>query len=122
MAILCYICGWSHGSLHVYSLVGGFVPGNSGGTGWFILLFFLWGCSPKHKYLITLSQVLEGYEGQSLTTDWTVKGILQPPTSGSAHESHQGDLVCVKKISAQPINLSRRHSSQLFSPTQMLSK
>jgi hypothetical protein len=36
-AILCYICGWSHGSLHVYSLVGGLVPWNSGGTGWFIL-------------------------------------------------------------------------------------
>jgi hypothetical protein len=33
-AILCYICGWRHGSLHVYSLVGDFVPGSSGGTGW----------------------------------------------------------------------------------------
>ena len=31
-AILCYICGWSHGSFHVYSLVGGLVPGSSGGT------------------------------------------------------------------------------------------
>ena len=30
-AILCYICSWSHGSLHVYSLVGGLVPGSSGG-------------------------------------------------------------------------------------------
>jgi hypothetical protein len=30
-AILCYICGWSHGFLHVYSLVGGLVPGSSGG-------------------------------------------------------------------------------------------
>jgi hypothetical protein len=29
-AILCYICSWSHGSLQVYSLVGGLVPGNSG--------------------------------------------------------------------------------------------
>ena len=42
-AILCYICGWSHGSLHVYSLVGGLVPGSSG---WLILLFFLWGFKP----------------------------------------------------------------------------
>jgi hypothetical protein len=32
-AILCYICCWSHGSLHVYSLVGGLVLGSSGGTG-----------------------------------------------------------------------------------------
>jgi hypothetical protein len=29
-AILCYICIWIHGSLHVYFLVGGFVPGSSG--------------------------------------------------------------------------------------------
>ena len=31
-AILCHICGRSHGSLHVYSLVGGPVPGSSGGS------------------------------------------------------------------------------------------
>jgi hypothetical protein len=45
-AILCYICGWSHGSLHTYSLFGSLVPGNSGRSGWLILLFFLWGCKP----------------------------------------------------------------------------
>jgi hypothetical protein len=33
--ILCYICIWSHGSLHVYSLVGSLVPGSFGcGGGW----------------------------------------------------------------------------------------
>jgi hypothetical protein len=42
MAILCYICSWSH----VYSFVDGLVPGSSGGSGWLILLFFLWGCKP----------------------------------------------------------------------------
>ena len=41
-AILCYICGWSHGSLHVYSLIGGLVPGSSGVSGWLTLLFLLW--------------------------------------------------------------------------------
>jgi hypothetical protein len=30
-AILCYLCNWSHGSLPVYTLVGGLVTGNSGG-------------------------------------------------------------------------------------------
>jgi hypothetical protein len=40
-AILCYICSWSRGSLHVYSFIGDLVPGSSGGTGWFILLFIL---------------------------------------------------------------------------------
>jgi hypothetical protein len=49
-AILCYICSWSHGTLHVYSLFDGLVPGSSGGgvSGWLILLFFLWGCKPLH--------------------------------------------------------------------------
>ena len=47
-AILSYICSWSHGSLHVYSLVGGLFPGSSGvgGSSWLILLFFLLGCKP----------------------------------------------------------------------------
>ena len=31
--ILCYISSWSHGSLHVYSLVDGLVPGSYGGWG-----------------------------------------------------------------------------------------
>jgi hypothetical protein len=30
-AILCYICDWSHEFFHVYTFVGGLVPGNSGG-------------------------------------------------------------------------------------------
>jgi hypothetical protein len=43
-SILCYICSWSHGSLHVYSLIDGLIPGNYRGSGW--LMFFLWGCKP----------------------------------------------------------------------------
>jgi hypothetical protein len=35
-AILCYIHSWSHGSLHGYSLVGGPVPGSSGGGVWLV--------------------------------------------------------------------------------------
>jgi hypothetical protein len=45
-AILCYIFGWSHGSLHVYSLIDDLVLGSSGGSGWLILFFPLWGCKP----------------------------------------------------------------------------
>ena len=44
--ILCYICNWSHGSFYVYALVGDFAPGSSGGSGWLILWFLLWGCKP----------------------------------------------------------------------------
>jgi hypothetical protein len=44
-AMLCYICCGSHRSLHVYTLAGGLVPGSPGvSSGWFILLFLLWGC------------------------------------------------------------------------------
>jgi hypothetical protein len=53
-AVLCYKCDWSHGSIHVYSLVGGLVPGSSGVSCWLILLFFLWGCKP-FKLLSPLS-------------------------------------------------------------------
>jgi hypothetical protein len=49
-AILCYICSWSHGSLHAYFLVGDLVPGCSWGTGWLILLFFLWVSNPFSSF------------------------------------------------------------------------
>lgn len=39
-AILCHICGCSHGSLHVYSLVGGLVPASSGGV-WMVDIVIL---------------------------------------------------------------------------------
>jgi hypothetical protein len=42
--IVCYMCSCSHGSFHVYFLVGGLVPGNSGDSGWFIMLFSLLVC------------------------------------------------------------------------------
>ena len=45
-AILCNICNRSHGSLHVYSLVGGLVSVSSRVTGLFIFFFLLWGCKP----------------------------------------------------------------------------
>jgi len=49
-AILCYICCWSHRSLHLYSLVGGLVPGSSRASGLLILLFLTMGCKP-HQHL-----------------------------------------------------------------------
>ena len=55
-AILCYIYDWSHGSLHVYSLVGVL---NSECSGWLILMLFLWNCKPL--------QLLRCLESKSLT-------------------------------------------------------
>jgi hypothetical protein len=51
-AILCYISRWSHipPLTHLYSVVGSLVPGSSGGSGWLILLFFLWGCKPLSSF------------------------------------------------------------------------
>jgi hypothetical protein len=50
-AILCYICNWSYGSLHAYSsLLGGLVPGSSGGSDGLLLLFFLLGYKPLQGF------------------------------------------------------------------------
>ena len=65
-AILCYICSWSHGSLQVSSLVGGLFPGSSGGSGWLILLFFLWGCKPLQFLLFRLCELLVSIKKLSL--------------------------------------------------------
>ena len=67
-AILCYICNWNHGSLHVYSLVGGLVPGSSSEYGWLILLFFLWGCNPLSSF-IPFSNSSIGIPGLGLMVD-----------------------------------------------------
>ena len=50
-AILCYICSWSHGSHHVYSLVGGwFSPWDLWESGWLILLFFYGVANPFSSF------------------------------------------------------------------------
>ena len=41
--LLWFIWGWS---FHVYSLVGGLVPGRSRASDWLMFLFFVWGCKP----------------------------------------------------------------------------
>ena len=56
-AILCHICGQCHGLLHVYSLVGGPVPGSSRGSGLLTLLLPPWGCKPP-QLLQSLLQLL----------------------------------------------------------------
>jgi hypothetical protein len=55
--ILCHFCGWSHGSYHVYSLVGGPVPRSSKGSGLLTLLLTSWGCKPP-QLLQSLFQLL----------------------------------------------------------------
>ena len=52
-AILCYIGGWSHGTLYVFSLFGDLVCESPGQSGWLILLFFLPMCC-KHLRILLL--------------------------------------------------------------------
>jgi hypothetical protein len=50
--ILCHICGQSHRSLHVCSLVGVPFPKSSRGSGLFTLLLPPWGCTPTSLPLV----------------------------------------------------------------------
>ena len=43
-AVLCYICTWSHGPIPYTFFFDGLVPGRAWGSGYLILLLFLWGC------------------------------------------------------------------------------
>jgi hypothetical protein len=56
-AILCHIYGQSHGSLHVYYLLGGPVPGSSGGSGRLPQVLPSWGCKSP-QFLQSLLQLL----------------------------------------------------------------
>jgi hypothetical protein len=57
-AILCYTCSRSHGPTHVYSLVGGLVPGHPEGSSYlmfFVLPMELQSPSATTFFLLTLS-------------------------------------------------------------------
>ena len=77
-AILCHICGWSHGSLHVYYLDGGPVPWSSlregGGIGLLTLLFHPWGC--KYSQILKFLLQLLHWDPLAQTNSW-----LQASTS-----------------------------------------
>ena len=70
-AILCYICGWSLGFLHVYSLVGGLVPGRSRTAGWFVLLFLLLGCKNFYCNMLILLLVRKEPTMEHNFAKWT---------------------------------------------------
>jgi hypothetical protein len=56
--ILCNICSWIHGSLHVYSLVGSLVPGSSGGV-WLVDIVLLMGLqTPSDPSVLSLTPSL----------------------------------------------------------------
>jgi hypothetical protein len=71
-AILCYICSWSHGSLHVYSLVGDLVPGSSGEV-WLVDIVVLpMGLqTPSAPSVFSLTPLL----GSPCSTQWTIGSI-----------------------------------------------
>ena len=61
----CHISHWGYESLHGYSLVGGPVPENSGGSGWLTLLLPPWGCKPPQLLQSLLQLLYQGLCAQS---------------------------------------------------------
>jgi hypothetical protein len=56
----------------VFSFIGGLVPGSSGGTGYFILLFLLWGCkTPSAPWVLSLAPPL----GTLCSVQWMAVSI-----------------------------------------------
>jgi hypothetical protein len=64
-AILCHICNWNHGSLHMYSSVGGPAPGSSTGFGLLTLLLPPWGCKSPQILWSLLHLLHQGRQAQS---------------------------------------------------------
>jgi hypothetical protein len=87
-AKLCYICGWRHGSLHVYSLVGGLVLESSGESGWLILLFFLWGCKLLHLLQSFLQLLHCGPRAQSNGWLWASTSVVVRLWQGLSGDSY----------------------------------
>jgi hypothetical protein len=82
--ILCYICGWSHESLHLYYLVGSFSPGSSGVFVWLIILFFLWGSKPLQ--LLQSFPSLPHWEPHAQSNGWLQESISVLSSSGRASQ------------------------------------
>jgi hypothetical protein len=66
-----------------YSLAGGLVLGSSGGSGWFILLFFLWGC----KALQLLGPSPNSSTGVPCSVGWLAASIP----------------ICIHKVLVKPL-------------------
>ena len=66
-AILYFISSWSHGFLHVYSLVSSLVPENSGESGWLILLLQ----TPSTPLVLPLTSLL----GTPCSVQWLAMNI-----------------------------------------------
>jgi hypothetical protein len=90
-AILCYTCRWSLDCLHVYSLVGGSVPGSSRGTAWFILLFLLWGCkTPSAPWVHSLAPplgTLWSVQWMAVSIHFCICQALTKPLRGQLSEA-----------------------------------
>jgi len=81
-AILCYICNWSHGSVHVCFLGGGLVPVSSG---WLVFLFFLW----NGKLLQLLQSFHQLLHWGPCSCQWLAVSIpLYLSCSGRASQEH----------------------------------
>ena len=89
-AILCYICCWNHGSLHVYSLVSGLVLGSSGGAVWLVDIVVLPMELQTPSAPSVLSQLLHwGPRAQSNGWLQTFTSVLVRLWQGLSGDSHR---------------------------------
>jgi hypothetical protein len=89
-AILCYIYGWRHGSLYVYSLAGVLASRISG---WLILFFFLWGCKPLQllqSFPISPISPMVGCKFLPLYSSGSGRASWETATSGSSQHALLG--------------------------------
>jgi hypothetical protein len=125
-SILCYIWGWSYGSLHVYSSVGGLVPGSSGESGWLILLIFRWccnlpnssigipalslmvGCEHPHLYWSDIGRASRGQLYQAPVSKHFLASAILPGFGGCIWDGSLG-----KTVSGLPFLQSLLHSLSL---------
>jgi hypothetical protein len=94
---LRHMCSWSHGSLRVYSLVGGLGPGSFVGI-WLLLLFFLGYCYeaiPSAPSVLSLTPRL----GTPCSVQWLAASFLLY-LSGSGRASQE---IAISGSSQQPL-------------------
>jgi hypothetical protein len=90
-AIIYYISSWGHGSLHVYSLVGGLVPGSTESSGWLFFVFLPMGWQTPSAPCIVFSyknmQCLEKWSYEVETYGFFGKSVVMDGfLLGQSHE------------------------------------
>jgi hypothetical protein len=109
-AILCYIYSWSHGSLHVYSLVGGLVPGSSG-EGWVLVGLYCCSSYGVANPFSSFSPFYNSSIGNPCSVQWLAASILYLPASGrvSQKTAKNWGTELNKEYSTEKYQMAEKH-------------